>query len=297
MLNSGRDRDWFKPLPPDRPETTRRWARQASRRLVATLAACLFLLPLAWASSASLRRRGVPSPRSIDWIPSPIAWENYRAAFQIVELHRYLLNSLFVTAIAVPVTIVIASNAGFAISQISQRWRLRLIAFSVLCMMVPLTAIWLPRFIIFKEAGLLNHRLSLVVPSLMGTSPFYVMLFVWTFLRVPREVYEAARLDGAGPYRMWAQIGMPLARPAIVSVGVLSFVHYWNSFVEPLLYIRTSDKMTASMGLRIFYQLDRTDWPLIMTGAIVVMVPVIIVFCLAQRAFLQDARGQSILGR
>lgn len=297
MLSSGRDRDWFKPLPPDRSSSTRRWAGRVSRRVVATLVACLFLLPLIWAASASLRQRGVPSPRSIEWAPSPIAWENYRSAFQIVELHRYVLNSLLITAFAVPITVIMASNAGFAISQISQRWRLRLIAFSVLCMMVPLTAIWLPRFIIIKEVGLINHRLSLVVPSLMGTSPFYVMLFVWSFLRVPREVYEAARLDGAGPFRIWAQIGMPLARPAIVSVAVLSFVHYWNSFVEPLLYIRTDDKMTASIGLRMFYQLDRTDWPLMMTGAIVVMAPVILVFILAQRAFLQDARGQSILGR
>jgi multiple sugar transport system permease protein len=266
-------------------------------RLLASAVALLFLLPLIWAISASLRARGVPSPRSIEWIPSPVAWGNYRDVFRIVELQRYALNSLFVAALAVPVTIAVASSAGFAISQLSQRWRLRVIALSVLSLMVPLTAIWLPRFILFKEAGLINHRLALVVPALMGTSPFYVMLFVWTFLRVPRDVYEAARLDGAGPYRIWAEIGVPLARPAVASVGVLSFVHYWNSFVEPLLYMRTTDKMTASMGLRVLYQLGRTDWPLIMTGAVLVTAPVVVVFLVAQRAFLQDARGQSVLGR
>ena len=169
--------------------------------------------------------------------------------------------------------------------------------FSVCCLMVPLTAIWLPRFILFKEAGLMNNRLALVVPSLMGTSPFYVLLFVWTFLRIPREVYEAARLDGAGPYRVWAQIALPIARPALVSVAVLSFVHYWNSFVEPLLLIRTDDKATASLGLRVLYGLDRTDWPLMMTGAIVVTAPVVVIFLLAQRAFLQDERGHGVLGR
>jgi multiple sugar transport system permease protein len=279
------------------PGRRRRQATVAVHRLVASVVALVFLLPMIWAISASLRERGVPSPRSIEWVPSPIAWDNYRAVFRIVELHRYVLNSLFVAALAVPITIAVASSAGFAISQISQQWRLRLIGFSVLCLMVPLTAIWLPRFILFKEAGLINHRLALVVPSLMGTSPFYVLLFVWTFLRVPREVYEAARLDGAGLYRTWYEIALPLARPAVISVAVLSFVHYWNSFVEPLLLMRTTDKMTASMGLRVLYQLDRTNWPLIMTGAVVVIAPVLIVFIVAQRAFLQDERGHSLLGR
>jgi multiple sugar transport system permease protein len=264
--------------------------------VLATGVALLFLLPLIWAASASLRETGGAVRRTIEWIPSPAAWSNYRVVFEVVHLHRYALNSLFVAALAVPITIVIASWAGFAISQISRRWRFRLIALSVMCLMVPLTAIWLPRFILFKEAGLMDRRIALVVPALMGTSPFYVMLFLWAFLRVPREVYEAARLDGASPLRTWREIALPLARPAIVAVAVLSFVHYWNSFVEPLLLIRTDEMKTASLGLRVLYSLDRTNWPLIMTGAIVVMAPVLLVFIVAQRAFLQDARGHDVLG-
>ena len=282
-----------------RAEFPRRRRRRFEELTLQVLAACvagLFLLPLVWAASASLREIGGPSPRRIDLVPSPIAWENYRTVFRVHEFHRYVANSLIVVAVAVPTTIVSASLAGFAISQVGGRWRLRLILFSVSCLMVPLTAIWLPRFILFKEAGLINHRVSLMVPALMGTSPLYVLLFGWAFLRVPREVYEAARLDGAGPYRTWREVGLPLARPIAVSVGVLSFVHYWNSFVEPLLYIRTADKMTASLGLRVIYSLDRTNWPLIMTGAITTMAPVVVVFVLAQRAFLQDARGQGVLG-
>ena len=274
----------------------RRQTLDAVHRLVASAVTLLFLLPLLWAASASLRATGTPSPRALEWIPSPIAWENYRTVFRLIDLHRFVLNSLFVAALAVPLTIVVASWAGFAISQLSHRWRLRLIAFSVLCLMVPLTAIWLPRFILFKEVGLINQRIALVVPAVMGTSPLYVLLFTWTFLRVPREVYEAARLDGAGPYRTWAQIALPLGRPMIVAVAVLTFVHYWNSFVEPLLLIRTTDKMTVSLGLRVLYSLDRASWPLLMTGAVLVMAPVIIVFILAQRAFMQDVHGRSVLG-
>lgn len=259
--------------------------------LLAALVATLFLIPLLWAASASLHQSGVIARRAISWIPTPVAWSNYRDVFQVVDLLRYAANSLFVIALAVPITIVVASWAGFAISQISLPWRWRLLALSVLCLMVPLTAIWLPRFILFKEAGLIDHRIALVVPALMGTSPFYVLLFAWTFLRVPREIYEAARLDGATPWRTWREIALPLGRPAIVAVAVLSAVHYWNSVIEPLLLIRTDANNTASLGLRVLYSLDRTNWPLIMTGAIVVLAPVLLVFVVAQRAFLQDARG------
>ena len=260
-------------------------------RVLATVVALLFLLPLLWALSASLHEPGVGARRMIAGIPSPAAWGNYREVFRVVDLLRYAANSLFVIALAVPITIVVASWAGFAISQLPRRWRWRCIALSVLCLMVPLTAIWLPRFILFKEAGLVDRRIALVVPALMGTSPFYVLLFAWTFARLPREIYEAARLDGATPWRLWKDIALPLARPAIVAVAVLSAVHYWNSVIEPLLLIRTDANNTVSLGLRVLYSLDRTNWPLIMAGAIVVLAPVVLVFVLAQRAFLQDARG------
>lgn len=279
------------------PRQVRRSHHNAIRHAVATVIALLFLLPLLWAVSASLAEPGIASRRSIPLLPGQPAWGNYREVFAVVPMQRYATNSLFVIALATPITIAVASWAGYAISQLSPRWRWRMIALSVLCLMVPLTAIWLPRFILFKEAGLIDRRLALVVPSLMGTSPFYILIFAWAFLRIPREVYEAARLDGAGPWRTWREIALPLARPATVAVSVLCAVHYWNSFVEPLLLIRTDKNKTASLGLRVLYSLDRSDWPLVMAGAVVVILPVLLLFFLAQRAFLQDARGLDALGR
>lgn len=275
----------------------RRKAQKLRHQLLAALVALLFLLPLIWAVLASLHEPGAAGRRSLAGIPAAPAWSNYRDVFRVVDMLRYAANSLFVIALAVPITIVVASWAGFAISQLSPRWRWRLLALSVLCLMAPLTAIWLPRFILFKEAGLIDRRIALAVPSLMGTSPFYVLLFAWAFLRVPREIYEAARLDGANPWRTWREIALPLARPVIVAVAVLSAVHYWNSFIEPLLLMRSDENKTASLGLRVLYSLDRTNWPLIMAGAVVVLAPVLIVFILAQRVFMQDARGHDALGR
>jgi multiple sugar transport system permease protein len=159
-------------------------------------------------------------------------------------------------------------------------------------MMIPLTALWLPRFILVKEAGLIDSRAALVVPALFGTSPFFVLLFLWTFLRVPASIFEAAQLDGAGAFRVWAGIAFPLARPAVVAVGVLAFVRYWSNFVDPLLYIQSTAKMTLPLGLQALLQLDRTNWPLLMAASLMVTAPVIVVFALAQRAFFPDVRLQ-----
>lgn len=261
-----------------------------SRLLAIALVSLVFLLPLIWAITTSLRETGVPLPRQIDWIPDPRAWGNYRAVFEVVDAGRFVLNSLVVAAVAVPCTVIFASLAGFAMAQLPLRMRGRLIALSALCLMVPLTAIWIPRFILFKEAGLMNKRVALMVPSLMGTSPFFVLLFLWAFSNVPREIYDAARLDGAGAYRMWAGIGLPQAKTAVGTVGVLAFVHYWNSFVEPLLLMRTVNNYTVSLGLRMLYSLDATNWPIIMAGCVLVIVPVLAVFVLAQQAFSSGLR-------
>ncbi len=269
----------------------RRRGQTALWFFVLILVCAVFLLPLYWAVVTALRETGRPLPRQIEWLPSPAVWGNFRTVFEVVDAGRFALNSLVIASVAVPATIVFASLAGFAMSQLPHRYRVRLVAVSALCLMVPLTAIWIPRFLLFKEAGLMNRRVALMIPSLMGTSPFFALLFLWAFANVPKEVYDAARLDGAGAYRIWAGIGLPQAKAAIGAVGVLTFVHYWNSFVEPLLLIRTSDQFTASLGLRMLYSLDGTNWPIIMAGSLLTIVPVVTVFVLAQRVFLRDLRN------
>ncbi len=267
------------------------------RPLLMVVAALLFLLPFWWMFATSLRPLGRPLSRNLEGFPRPAAWDNYPAVFELLDLWRFAANSTFVVLLAVPITIVVASWAGFALAQVPQVWRLRLTVLSFLTMMVPLTAVWLTRFLMFKEAGLLDSRFALVVPALGGTSPFYVLLFLWTFLRVPAEVYEAARLDGASAIGIWAGIAMPLARPTIVAVGMLTFVNYWGNFIDPLLYIQSPEKQTLTYALQSLQQLDSTNWPLLMAGSAMVTAPAVLIFLLAQRAFLQQLRGNGWLGR
>ena len=151
--------------------------------------------------------------------------------------------------------------------------------------MIPLTAVWLTRFLVLRELGLIDTMSALLAPVWMGSSPFFVLIFYWAFRRQPTALFEAARLEGMSPLRVWASIAMPLARPAIAAVSLLTFVQYWNDFMNPLLYVKSNDKFTLALGLRVLQQLDATNWPLLMAGAVVMMLPVLLMLLLVQRAF------------
>ncbi len=257
----------------------------------------IFVMPLLWVVAASLRQPGLPPPRAIEWLPSPIVWGNYGRIFQLVPFASYALNSLSVVALAVPVTLIVASWAGFAMAQLPTRLRRTLLVAAVVLRMVPSTALWLPRFVLFKQLALLDTFWVLVVPALMGSSPLFVLLFYWIFRRIPRELFESARLDGAGLLSIWSRIAMPLAKPTIMTVAVLTFTDYWGDFMNPLLYLKSESRYTLPIGLRVLQQLDQTNWPILMAAAVFVTIPVIGMFLLVQQYFWPEGRLAGIAGR
>lgn len=256
--------------------------------LVPLLVAVLFLLPLVWMLTASLRDPTLPPPRTIEWLPDPITPGNYGAVFELLPFGRYLLNSFIVVAVAVPLTLVTSSMAGFAMALLERRSRVQLVVLSVALLMVPVTALWLTRFLLFRWAGLTDSLVALIVPALAGSSPLFVLLYYWTFRRVPSEVFEMARLDGAGVLATWRRIALPQAIPTSIAVAVLTFILYWSDFVSPLLYLRSQDLYTLPMGLRQLQQLDPSDWPLLMAGAVLLAVPAIGFFLIVQHLFLGE---------
>jgi multiple sugar transport system permease protein len=259
--------------------------RALAFHLAALGIAALFVLPLLGVLIWSLRQPGLPPPRGLEWLPRPIAWENYRRIFEVVPLLRYAGNSLLVVGLAVPLTLITASWAGLSMALLHERTRRRLLILAVLLRLVPVTALWLTRFVFFARLGLLDSIWALIAPALMGSSPFFVLLYYWTFRRVPRAIFESARLDGAGPLRLWARVALPLARPTTITVAVLTFVLYWRDFIAPLLYLRSEELYTLPVGLRLLQQLVRTDWPLLLAGSVVMTAPIVLVFLVAQRFF------------
>jgi multiple sugar transport system permease protein len=255
---------------------------------VPLLVAALFLLPLLWMLTASLRDPGLPPPRTIEWLPDPVRPGNYGAVFEMLPFGRYLLNSLAVVALAVPLTIITASMAGFAMALLERRSRLVLVVVSVALLMVPVTALWLTRFLLFRWVGLTDSLVALVVPALAGSSPLFVLLYYWTFRRVSAEIFEMSRLDGAGVLSTWRRVAMPQAVPTSIAVAVLAFILYWSDFISPLLYLRSQDLYTLPLGLRQLQQLDPSDWPLLMAGAVMLTLPAVVFFLLVQHLFLGE---------
>lgn len=265
--------------------------------LVSILASSLFILPLVWMISASLRQPGLPPPRAIEWIPDPVTWSNYARIFQLLPLGRYILNSSLIAGAAVCITLVTASWAGFAMSQLSPRGQNRFINLSIILLLIPVTAVWLARFILFRWLGFYNTYLALLAPSIMGSSPLFVLLFYWAFRRIPAELYEAARVEGASALTIWRQVALPLSSATLVAVGILAFLLYWSDFITPLLYLKSQSLYTLPAGLRQLQELDRTNWPLLMAGAVVMTFPAILLFGVVQRFFLQEGRLAGIYGK
>lgn len=264
--------------------------RSLGFHLVALSIMAIFAAPVVWLLAASLRRPGAPPPVVIEWVPNPVAWSNYALIFDLLPLGRYLANSFLLTALAVPLTILVASWAAFAMAQLPRRARYALLTLAVAVRMMPITALWLTRFLVLKELHLIDTFAALLAPVWMGSSPLFVLIFYWSFRRMPAALIESARLDGLGALAIWARVAMPLARPAIAAVGVLTFVQYWSDFINPLLYLKSETRYTLSVGLRILQQMDLTNWPLLMAGVVVMIVPILLLFIIAQRAFwLEDS--------
>jgi multiple sugar transport system permease protein len=282
------------------PRTVRRLGpllRGLGFHLVALAVAALFLLPLAWLVSGSLRSVGTPPPRVLEPIPDPLAWENFIAVADLVPLLLYLRNSVVVVLVAVPLTLAVASLAGFATSQLREPVRRRLVLLSVLLLMLPVTALWLSRYVLFARVGLVDTLAALIAPAAMGTSPFFVLLYYWTYRRIPPDLFDSARLDGAGPVRVWHAVALPLSRPTSFAVGVLAFVFYWGDVISPVLYLKSEALATLPVGLRTLQQLDRLGSPLLLAGSIVALLPVLLVFLVAQRRLLTDEGLRELGGR
>ena len=260
------------------------------RHAAALIVTFLFTIPLVFMVTGSLRPTG-PPPQSLELIPERFDVSNYSRAVELVDLPTYAINSLIVVAIAVPLTVLVASWAGFAMARLSGRSATIMVVLTFVALMVPTTALMVPRFAIFRTLGLTDTFIPLIAPSLLGTSPFYVLLFYWSFKRMPVELFEAARLEGVTPLTMWWRVAMPLARPVTVAVAVLAFSFTWSNFLDPLIYLNDERLYTLPLGLRALSQVDPSNIPLLLAGATAATAPVVIAFLYVQRFFLRAHRG------
>lgn len=272
-----------------RPSFSSRLVRLIARLLVAFF----FLLPLLWIFSAALHPPGVPLPRSLSLLPLAPTLANFARLSDYFPFGRLTFNSLWISVSGTAVTLFTASLVAFAIALLPKPSQRRWIVLLLAIMMLPEIALWSTRFLLYKALGWLDTPLALLAPAFIGTSPFFILMYYRAFRRVPREVYEVARLDGAGIRQTWWLVALPIARPTSVAIGLLAFVLYWGDFTSPLLYLSSDRYATLPLALQTLQQLSRSDWALLMAGvAASLVVPLLLFLALAPYFNRQTRQGK-----
>lgn len=252
----------------------------------------LFLAPLVVMLLGSLQRPLQPPPDGLDLWPSPAEWSNYASVQAFMPTGRLVLNSLLLVVVAVPVTVVVTSMAGLAVVTTrgrAQRW---LLAASVLMMLVPAAALWVPRVVLLRSLGLADTPLTVALLALAGTTPFYVLLFALAYSRIPTSVLEAAVMEGLSPVAVWRRVALPLVRPTAVAVATLSFVYYWSTFMDPLTLVSSPRSWPVALGLRNLAEMEAALYPIYLAAAVIVTAPALLAFLLGQRAFFSTVESR-----
>lgn len=268
----------------------RRIARIAM--LYAILAALLavFTVPVVWMLSSSLHTLPDVFAQPYQWIPPAPQWENYARAVTQVPFFAYLANTLVITLPTMAFTLFSCSMVAYGFARLRFRGRDTLFSICLATMMLPGQVTMIPLYMAFAKVGWVDTYLPLIVPSLFG-SPFYIFLLRQFFLTIPREQDEAARMDGAGPFRIFWSVILPQSRPALATVLVFTFIGSWNDFFGPLIYINTPEKATLTLGLSMMKTQilgsGVVEWNVLMAASLVVLLPNVILFFFAQKEFVK----------
>jgi len=263
----------------------------------------LFLMPMAWTISTSLKPRGQTMTLPPQWWPREFRWRNYvdavmyrREELGYIPMLRYGRNTLYVAVLSVTGTVL--SNALIAYGFARVRWRGRdtLFALTLATMMVPFPVTMVAVFSIFRELGWIGSFRPLWVPAWFG-SAFNIFLLRQFFLTIPRDLSDAAAIDGCSELAIFWNIILPLSKPALSVVGLFHFMYVWNDFLGPLIYLTDESMFTLSLGLQAYQsQHGGTEWHMLMAATMIVITPLILLFFLTQRTFIQGVKLTGLKG-
>ncbi|WP_018831359.1 carbohydrate ABC transporter permease [Salinispora tropica] len=255
----------------------------------------VFVPPLLLLVSGSLTEPGLPPSPTPQLIPDPVSTVGYRQALEVGGVLRAALNSLLVAAVAVPLSVLVAALAGFALARLAPRGTALVVAASLVALMVPATALLVPRFAIFRALGLTDTLVPLIAPALLGTSPLYVLVYYLAFRALPRDLYDACLVEDMTPMGIWWRVALPMVRPVTAAITALTFVLTWSNFLDPLIYVYDRDLFTLPLALRSLSVLDPTNFPVFLAGAVLATGPAVLVFGFAQRRFFDhdDQTGRN----
>jgi multiple sugar transport system permease protein len=248
------------------------------------------ILPLVWLVRSALMSDGQIFTSPPEWIPDPWMFRNFPDLFAAQPFATYFLNSAVIVVLNIVGTLLSCSLAAFSFARTKWRGRDLVFVLTLTTLMLPYAVTLIPTFLMWTGLGGIDTFLPLTVPSFFGagaSAGFYIFLLRQFFLGIPYELDEAAYVDGASPWRVYWQIVLPLAKPALSVVAVFAFVNTWNDFLGPLIYLNSQEKFTIAVGLAGFSGAYTGQWSLLMAGATLALLPVLLVFAFGQRYFIQ----------
>ncbi|MCB0122918.1 MAG: carbohydrate ABC transporter permease [Caldilineaceae bacterium] len=245
------------------------------------------LIPLVWLLSSSFKDSGRIFIYPPEIIPDPWRPENYPAVLDAIPFVRFAWNTVFVTVLALIGQLVSASLVAFGFARIDFPGRNVLFIVLIATIMLPYHVTLIPTFILFRELGWLDTYAPLIIPYWLGGGAFFIFLLRQFYMRLPLDLDDAARIDGASRLGIYWHVILPQSVPALGVVAVFSFLNHWNDFFNPLIYLSSTDKYTLALGINLFRGYQTTQWNLLMAASVMVSIPCIVLYAVAQCYFIQ----------
>jgi len=277
--------------------TWRRRALPIARHALLASVAFIFMVPFYWMITSALKTNDQIFAQPLVWWPSPLRWENFARALNYpgFPFWRFLWNSIYYSGAVTIGTVVSCAAVGYGFARLRFPGRDLLFVLTVSTMMIPGIVTFIPTFVLFKNLGLLGTYAPLILPTFLGNA-FYIFMLRQFFMGLPWELSDAARVDGAGEFRIFWQIMLPLVRSALMVVAVFTFLYTWHDFFGPLIYLSEREQYPLSLGLFAFKAQRTTDWAPMMAAATLATLPLVGVFFFTQRFFLDGITLTGIKG-
>lgn len=263
--------------------------------IILLLGACIMALPFIWMLLSSLKDLSQVFIVPPKWIPDPFVWSNFKTSLTALPFGKAYFNSFYINVIVVASQLFTCSMAAYAFAKIRFPFREPLFVLFLATMMVPGQVTIIPLYLMMKSIGWLDSHLSIIVPAALFNA-FGVFLLRQFFRGIPKEMEEAAIVDGANRWTIYARIMLPLVKPALSALGIFTFLGMWNSFFYPLIFLNTPEKFTVPMMLNLYRGMYSTDWTLMMAGASIALIPVLIVYIIGQRYIIEGVTLSGIKG-
>ena len=258
------------------------------------ITAFTMLIPFVWMLSSSLKLNKDVFTFPISWIPKEPRWKNYSDIWTRIPLVTFVLNTVKISVIVTFLQLLTSSFAAYAFAKLHFPLRRTLFLGYIATIAVPWQAYMVPQFIMMRSMGLNNTHLAII--CLQAFSAFGVFMMKQFYESIPDELREAARIDGMTEYGVWFRIMLPLSKPALSALTIITFVNTWNDFLGPLIYLTRTDLKTIQIGLRSFISQYSSEYGLIMAGSVVALIPVLVIFLSLQRYFVQGVASTGIKG-